>query len=155
MRQQFPSPSEIKYFESFDGMSFCEQVTWMSNVDILISPHGAQLTNTIFLPQCGGILEFFPKGFYPHEYFGTLARSTGHYHFGIYASQDGHNDTEKAAAEIAHYSRNWRTLRQARTVNMTLNAAMIDHVIEGVEELTERWRKCRKRGSHPFDIHSV
>ena len=34
----------------------------MSNTDIVASPHGAQLTNMLFMDRNSSIMEFFPKG---------------------------------------------------------------------------------------------
>ncbi|KAL5705469.1 hypothetical protein ACHQM5_023767 [Ranunculus cassubicifolius] len=45
-----------------DNLSFCEQVSLMSATDILVSPHGAQLTNMFFMDKNSSVLEFFPKG---------------------------------------------------------------------------------------------
>lgn len=39
-----------------------KQVKLMSNTDILASPHGAQLTNMLFMDRNSSIMEFFPKG---------------------------------------------------------------------------------------------
>jgi Glycosyltransferase 61 len=62
---------------SFDGWSFAEQVVFMNSVDVLISPHGAQLTSIPFLPNCASILELFPQGYHPPYYFGSLAVASG------------------------------------------------------------------------------
>ncbi|KAK9166237.1 hypothetical protein Scep_001428 [Stephania cephalantha] len=45
-----------------NNLSFCEQVRLMSETDILISPHGAQLTNMFFMDKNSSVMEFFPKG---------------------------------------------------------------------------------------------
>ncbi|PKA55422.1 hypothetical protein AXF42_Ash006624 [Apostasia shenzhenica] len=45
-----------------NNLSFCHQVKLMSETDILVSPHGAQLTNMIFMEKNSSVLEFFPKG---------------------------------------------------------------------------------------------
>ena len=34
----------------------------MTNTDIVASPHGAQLTNMVFMDKNSSIMEFFPKG---------------------------------------------------------------------------------------------
>lgn len=34
----------------------------MTNTDIVVSPHGAQLTNMLFMDRDSSIMEFFPKG---------------------------------------------------------------------------------------------
>ena len=38
------------------------QVKLMSMADILISPHGAQLTNMFLMERNSSVMEFFPKG---------------------------------------------------------------------------------------------
>ncbi|KAK7250535.1 hypothetical protein RIF29_33038 [Crotalaria pallida] len=45
-----------------NNLTFCEQVKLMSLTDILISPHGAQLTNMFLMEKNSSIMEFFPKG---------------------------------------------------------------------------------------------
>lgn len=44
------------------NLTFCQQVEAMSKTDILVSAHGAQLTNMIFMNPGGRVLEMFPKG---------------------------------------------------------------------------------------------
>ncbi|OVA15262.1 Glycosyltransferase AER61 [Macleaya cordata] len=45
-----------------NNLTFCEQVSLMSYTDILVSPHGAQLTNMFFMDKNSSVMEFFPKG---------------------------------------------------------------------------------------------
>ncbi|KAM7250319.1 hypothetical protein ACFE04_022202 [Oxalis oulophora] len=45
-----------------NNLSFCEQVELMSLTDILVSPHGAQLTNMFLMDRNSSVMEFFPKG---------------------------------------------------------------------------------------------
>ncbi|PON70525.1 Transmembrane protein [Trema orientale] len=45
-----------------EDLSFCDQVKVMTNTDIVVSPHGAQLTNMLFMDRNSRIMEFFPKG---------------------------------------------------------------------------------------------
>lgn len=47
-------PVDVAYFEDKE---FLEQVTFMMNTDILVSPHGAQLSSILFMPTCGGVFE--------------------------------------------------------------------------------------------------
>lgn len=47
-----------------DNLSFCEQVGLMSRTDILVSPHGAQLTNLFLMNRNSSVMEFFPKGWF-------------------------------------------------------------------------------------------
>ena len=46
---------------AFEDFSFVEQVRLMSNTEVLISIHGAALTNMIFMPSNGIVFEFIPK----------------------------------------------------------------------------------------------
>ncbi|KAG0580919.1 hypothetical protein KC19_4G210700 [Ceratodon purpureus] len=44
------------------NLTFCEQVEVMSRTDVLISVHGAQLTNMMFMSPGSRVMEMFPKG---------------------------------------------------------------------------------------------
>lgn len=49
----------VQYFE---GLSFPQQVSFFRSVDIMISPHGAQLTGLPFMnAPCAHVVELFPK----------------------------------------------------------------------------------------------
>ncbi|GAB4844935.1 hypothetical protein Ancab_038330 [Ancistrocladus abbreviatus] len=45
-----------------DDLNFCDQVKELTYTDILASPHGAQLTNMIFMDRNSTVMEFIPKG---------------------------------------------------------------------------------------------
>ncbi|PRQ36338.1 putative glycosyltransferase 61 [Rosa chinensis] len=45
-----------------NNLTFCDQVKLMSMTDILMSPHGAQLTNMFLMDRNSSVMEFFPKG---------------------------------------------------------------------------------------------
>ncbi|MED6187528.1 hypothetical protein PIB30_077306 [Stylosanthes scabra] len=45
-----------------NNLTFCEQVKLMGMTDMLISPHGAQLTNMFLMERNSSVLEFYPKG---------------------------------------------------------------------------------------------
>ncbi|WOL19971.1 hypothetical protein Cni_G28773 [Canna indica] len=45
-----------------NNMTFCDQVKMMSETDVLISPHGAQLTNLFLMDKNSSVMEFYPKG---------------------------------------------------------------------------------------------
>lgn len=36
----------------------------MTNTDVVASPHGAQLTNMLFMDRNSSVMEFFPKGWF-------------------------------------------------------------------------------------------
>jgi hypothetical protein len=115
----------------------------MSNIDILIGPHGAQLTNIAFMPQCGGILEIFGKGYYIPHYYGSLARSTGHYYYNVY--------TGTSIVKETNYYMRGKHRYEARRFNMTVDD--LPGVVTTVEALIERWQKCCERGARPFNVN--
>ncbi|GAB4861323.1 hypothetical protein Ancab_036484 [Ancistrocladus abbreviatus] len=51
----------LKVAQSED-LSFCQQVKILTYTDIVASPHGAQLTNMLFMDGNSSVMEFFPKG---------------------------------------------------------------------------------------------
>ncbi|KAL1544360.1 hypothetical protein AAHA92_21225 [Salvia divinorum] len=44
------------------NLTFCEQVKLMSGTDVVISAHGAQLSNMILMDRNSSVMELFPKG---------------------------------------------------------------------------------------------
>jgi capsular polysaccharide biosynthesis protein len=54
-----------------------EQFVFWSQQRIVIAPHGAGLTNAIFLPpgNASAVIEIFPLHYYPAFYFGNLLRN--------------------------------------------------------------------------------
>ena len=75
---------QVVYAPSFHNMSMVEQIKFMSQVDILMGPHGAQFTTTLFQPDCGSLLEFFPSKYYAPGWFGSLIALSGKHHYFIY-----------------------------------------------------------------------
>lgn len=78
----------ITLVETFRRTTFMDQFAFMNAHDILISPHGAQLTSVPFMPDCGGVLEIFPKAYHLPGYFGSLAKHSGLNAKWIYLGED-------------------------------------------------------------------
>ncbi|KAL3635332.1 hypothetical protein CASFOL_019879 [Castilleja foliolosa] len=77
-----------------NNLTFCDQVKLMSLTDILISAHGAQLTNVIFMDRNSSVMELFPKGFLEHAGVGQyvyhwLASWSGMRHEGVWRDPVG------------------------------------------------------------------
>ncbi|CAN6196243.1 unnamed protein product [Urochloa humidicola] len=45
-----------------NNLTFCDQVGLLSATDVLISAHGAQMTNMLFMERNSSIMEFYPLG---------------------------------------------------------------------------------------------
>lgn len=66
------SMSNASSLVKFDGFSFQQQVSIMSQTDLAVSIHGAQLTNIMFIPPGGGVIEIF-NPFFKFPNYGYLA----------------------------------------------------------------------------------
>ncbi|KAK4803277.1 hypothetical protein SAY86_001480 [Trapa natans] len=64
-----------------EELSFCDQVRVMTETDIVVSPHGAQLTNMVFMERGSSVMELFPRGWlelagvgqYAHHWMAKMA----------------------------------------------------------------------------------
>jgi hypothetical protein len=132
--QAFPMSSvTIKEFET---ASFMDQVDFYSSIDILISPHGAQLTGLPFMPTCGGLVELTPKGYHIPSFFGSLAIGSGLEYGYVYMSRgDGTNETIVASATI-------EGRREVRKANLCPPS---ENIVDAVRVLIDDWHQCCKR----------
>jgi uncharacterized membrane protein len=115
-------------------------VETLSNIDILITPHGAQETSIVFMPHCGQVLEILPENYYYANFFGTLAATAGLGHLVLYVAQ---NATEK------NYWMN------SRNPDFCLSKRMVQ---TGVEQLVVQWQSCcqnRRMISHNDNVNSL
>ncbi|GLJ46614.1 hypothetical protein SUGI_0982180 [Cryptomeria japonica] len=76
------------------NLSFCEQVEAMSKTDILVTAHGAQITNMVFMEKGSSVMEMFPKGWLEgagagQYVFQWLANWAGMNHEGSYRDSQG------------------------------------------------------------------
>lgn len=110
----------IQYFET---SSFLAQVKYYGSVDIVISPHGAQLSAMPFLPPCGSVLELYPKGYWLPDYFGTLASGAGiaHAYFHLCAGPNYFGGRKTRSAKLC---------------------PPLDPLVDGVWELVTDWKQC-------------
>jgi hypothetical protein len=123
-------PIKIVYFED---ASFAEQVEYMANVDILVAPHGAQLTPINFMPACGSVVELAPPGYSFPLFFGPLAASAGLSHSLIYTGMN-------VTAEWDEMAKHSHALRvKSRHVNICVP---LNVTVAKVAALVEGWRSC-------------
>jgi hypothetical protein len=134
--QAFPM-SSITITE-FESANFADQVDFFSSVDILISPHGAQLTGLPFMPNCGGLVELFPKGYHIPNFFGSLAIASGLDYGYVYMS--GGNATNEAKAMSA--TKPGRA--KARRINLCPESK---NIVDAVRVLIDDWYQCCNRAA--------
>uniref|UniRef100_A0A7S3L7K8 Glycosyltransferase 61 catalytic domain-containing protein n=1 Tax=Amphora coffeiformis TaxID=265554 RepID=A0A7S3L7K8_9STRA len=123
-------PVDIVYF---DGKTFHEQISFMMQTDIIISPHGAQLSSINFMGECGGVFEIFPPGYFWPHFFGPLAASSGLFHGYVYTGEDLEKEWYQAGAHdpVAR--------RRGRSVDV---CAPLEASMDVIGKLIENWKSC-------------
>jgi Glycosyltransferase 61 len=119
----------------FEGKSFRDQVEFFNGVDILISPHGAQLTGLPFMAgkRCSHLLELFPRGYSIPTFFGSLAVNAQVRYSYLYLSDQPPDHAEEQA-------RDRRERIAARSIQLCPPSALI---AECVLTLVQDWCHCR------------
>ena len=123
-------PVEISYFE---GKEFLEQLQYMMQTDILISPHGAQLTSINFIPACGVVIELYPPGFWFPHFFGPLATSSGLSHGYIYTGKNYYKEWKWGG--LRH---RWKRF-EVRNQNICLP---MDTSLSFIGDMVDKWKTC-------------
>jgi Glycosyltransferase 61 len=144
----FPDQIQKVPIVYFEGKTFLEQVKFFLETDIVISPHGAQLTALAFLPPCAALVEFFPKEYLVADYFGSLARAINISHSFFYLADGFDNPEIVMGYEKYHYyvTADYRHFNQCPAVkNVTL----------AVKQLVKNWEVCCSMtvpGDSPSDV---
>jgi hypothetical protein len=137
--------SEIIPIDYFEGRSFQEQVSFFRNVDILLSPHGAQLTGLPFMSgstSCSQLIEVFPKHYALPSFYGSLATNSGTGYAYVYLSRHSWK-LEEQAQSLSHRI-------QARATNLCPAPSVIQ---EAMQTMVDNWRDCcrQKRQQEPTE----
>lgn len=65
----------------FEGLKLLEQATSMRHTDILVTIHGAAISNIIFMRPCSVVIEVLPWLYNVPNYFGNLTKHSGILHY--------------------------------------------------------------------------
>ena len=123
----------------FDDASFATQIAVMSQTDILISPHGAQLSTVPFLRDCGTVLEIFPFRYCLPFFYGSLATSSGLSYAYLYMGN------------VCMWEKVDRG--QRRAANLCLN---VDMIVQSVMQLVEEWKaRCCGKTCAQIEKHDT
>ena len=76
----------------FEALAPAAQAAWVHAADVVVSPHGAQLSNLVFARRCTAVLELFPRHFYMPGFYLALALQAGAVAFAGYATDDPEGD---------------------------------------------------------------
>ena len=80
IKQAWGNWIEVKVLSTLKGNSLKEQALEFHRADIIVSPHGAQLTNLAFIRPCTVVLELFPTQYYL-SYFQKYVLSAAGIHY--------------------------------------------------------------------------
>jgi Glycosyltransferase 61 len=123
-------PNQTAAIVYFEGMSFLDQVQVFLTSDIVMTPHGAQLTGIPFLPPCSSVLEFFPRDYLVADYFGSLAAASGIDHSFFYLG----NDTIPESKQYHYFV-------DAKYRNNT-QCPQMEQVMAALANLIRNWNSC-------------
>ena len=118
---------------TFENRTFKQQIEKMAQTDILVTPHGAQLSSLSFMPPCGGVFEIFPEGYYLPYFYGPLAATSGIRHAYVYNGADVKKEWYKGN-KIDRPGR-LAARRQDVCVPLQTSVEMIAHMVD-------EWKVC-------------
>jgi len=88
LRRAHPT-ARIEELEDMDALpSMQQQCQWVNAQHVIISVHGAQLTNLVCAAPCAVLLELYPDRYFIPGYYQPLARAMGMEPFGMYLARD-------------------------------------------------------------------
>lgn len=121
----------------FDDLSFFDQIKFFNDHDIIISPHGAQLTSIPYMPDFGYVVEINTPEYFRPAYYGSLAQSSGKNYISYC-----HN------LKLSDDLLNQKEIYQARSKNATVDydslAGLIKYIIdERLKAIEWNDKSCR------------
>lgn len=148
IRANFPKHTvRIVYFEN---RTFADQVRFFAaETDIVITPHGAQLTGMAFLPPCAAVLELFPPNYLVPDFFGSLAAAMNISHSFFYLGDNLEDHNVILPHEKYHYY---------IPDDPNKGASQCPHVakiVDAVNILVQNWQLCRSTASDAPPATSV
>jgi hypothetical protein len=136
IRKEFPySEVTVAYFED---KKFLEQVEFFMGADILISPHGAQLTGIAFqaVSPCGHLVELLPEEYLVADYFGSLAKAAGIHHSFFYITNNSTSNILPTGKRQYHYYKS----QKYRDNPFCLGS--IPLIMDALKVMVSNWRTC-------------
>jgi hypothetical protein len=145
MKSSFPNIRSHFRIIDFMGKTLKQQVEYLASVDILLSPHGAQLSGIPFLPDCAGVLELFPTGYLWPRYFGSLAAVSGVSHSYMYLGSGGPPGSKARQQEIDEGMNTSQSRTQARAASLCPHPGAL---ARSVVVIVREWQACCREQHH-------
>lgn len=98
-RSEHAKTYTLNYVGDMGAMSFEQQAEWAHKQDILITPHGAQNVNFLWLKQCAVVMEIFPANYYMPGHLLQLAKAAGAVTFSAYPGIDPYKDISRTMSD--------------------------------------------------------
>lgn len=127
----------VTYIPSFNGYTLYEQAYIMHHADIIYSPHGAQLSNLIYIRPCTVIVEFFPRAYYV-QFFQPLAVSAKGISYEAYPTATMHF-TDKVTDSLLT-SQNYEVQKVVRGVRINVQS---NFFLRTLPQLLDATIQCR------------
>eukprot|EP00667_Euglena_gracilis_P011023 EG_transcript_11241 len=128
--------TEIHTVDDMEDLGSVEnQCLFFNQMDIIVTGHGAQLTNLVCSIPCTVVLEVYPPGYFLPGFFNPFAAALQLETYGIYMGADGYKDTDPCSTD-------WGCQGKARMKNIHVPA-----VIQKMPPLLlKTWHECCKDG---------
>ena len=118
--------------EYFEAKSPAKQAAWVHAHDIIIGPHGAQMSNLIWARPCTAVLELYPHDYFLPGFYLTLALNAGALAFWGYY----HDSPWEQPGQSQHGVSN-KTLRQQK-----IDGVDVDLVVGFVSNMALSRQTC-------------
>ena len=114
----------------FEALEPRAQAAWIHGADVLISPHGAQLSNLLFARRCTVVLELFPRYFYVPGFYLPLALGVGGVAFAGYGADDPAADAPTNRNQTGRYWFNRKFKYRKTDANPAVVAAALPALLD-------------------------
>jgi len=138
------STVSLEYFEGKNTLE--EQIRFFNSIDILVSPHGAQLTGIPFMAnkECTRLIEFFPDRYFLPDFYGSLAIDSGIGYSHVYFSQEA-AEVQSRKYGTAVFQRIVTPSIEKRTKHRAQNLCIDTSVVlDAIQNAFQDWGKCQQ-----------
>jgi hypothetical protein len=117
----------------FGATSMEDQALWIDAHDIVLAPHGAAVSNVIFLRPCSVFVQFYPLHYYPFGFFEPLISVVGGIPITWYPGKDftltGDKEKLQSAEATAKFKDNQEQRGSLRAADIRVSAQVLKDVL--------------------------